>query len=161
MILPVVALTVVSIVMGYFCFTALRDVFVSDDELRTHTGEVISADVVSREYTTRDSDTGARETTSKDFFNVKLNGLARTLSAYNFAEDYRSMVAAVHHGDVVTAVYETPDDEELTLTIYKLEKNGNLVIDDSGKIRQKVMAFIMAVGIGVALWKALSIWRKN
>ena len=154
--LPFLVLSIIGIALCFVSYYSLQSGLISEDKLSKYTGEVIYKDVVTEIYPmTRDPETGARERSTKDFFHLRLKGLAQTLVAYNMEEDYHKLENALTLGDQITVRFEST-------SLYKIEKNGVVILDDKGKwLRNKIVGFIAGIGAALVFWQALSMLKKT
>jgi hypothetical protein len=162
-IFPFLVLITLSALLSVISYYTLRSAFTSEDELSKYTGEVVYKDVITEtSLPIRDPDTGTRQSTTQDFFHLKLKGLDRTLSYYALDERYGKLERSFNLGDVVTVIYDTPDHTSLELLLYKIEKDGIILLDSSGqRLRGKIGGVIAAIGALLVLLKAVSILRSK
>ncbi len=155
-IFPFLILSMIGIALCFVSYYSLQSGLISEDKLSKYTGEVIYKDVVTETYPmTRDPETGVRERPTKDFFHLRLKGLTQTLVSYNMEEDYHKLENALTLGDQITVLFEST-------SLYKVEKNGVVILDDKGKrLRNKIVGFIAGIGAALVFWQALTMSKKT
>jgi molybdopterin converting factor small subunit len=162
-VMPFIVLTILGLLLGYFGYSSLRSSFISASALKKHTGQILQKGIFTKTSNlVRDSETGARERTEQKFFYLKLEGLDRRLMCYNLNENYKDLEGGLSEGDNIAVLYELPRDSTSDLDIYGIEKNGQIILESSGKrLREKIFGFLAVLASILVFAKAAHLLIKK